>query len=183
MKKALILIDIQNDYFENGKMELVGSKKASLNAKKILEKFRAENLPIIHIQHHSTRNDASFFIPNTKGVQICEDVKPLKDEIVLTKHYPNSFRDTKLLETLKSLEVEELIFCGMMTHMCVDATVRAAKDFGYECTLIGDACATKELEIKGEKVKANEVQKSFLGALSYFYAKVLDTEEYLKTDD
>ncbi len=180
MKKALILIDIQNDYFEDGKMPLVGSKKASLKARKILEKFRAENLPVIHIQHYSTRANASFFIPNTKGVQICEDVKPLKDEIVITKSYPNSFRDTNLLESLNNLHVKELIFCGMMTHMCVDATVKAAKDFGFTCTLIADACATKELEIRGKKVRANEVQKSFLGALSYFYAEVLSVEEYLK---
>ncbi len=179
MKKALLLIDIQNDYFENGKMPLVGSEEASLKAKKILEKFRNDNLPIVHVKHHSTRSDATFFIPDTKGVWLHESVKPLKDEIVIVKNYPNSFRDTKLLETLKIMQVDELVICGMMTHMCVDATLRAAKDFGYECTLISDACATKELEINGEKVSASEVQKSFLGALSYFYATVLSAEEFL----
>ncbi len=179
MKKALILIDIQNDYFKNGKMPLEGSEEASLNAKKILEKFRAESLPIIHIQHHSIRSDATFFIPNTNGVQIHQNVKPLQDEIIITKHYPNSFRDTKLLQTLQSLHINELIFCGMMTHMCVDATVRASKDFGYKCTLISDGCATKELEIEEIKIKASEVQGSFLAALSYFYAKVLSAEKYL----
>ncbi|SOS52779.1 Uncharacterized isochorismatase family protein YddQ (fragment) [Tenacibaculum dicentrarchi] len=55
-----------------------------------------------------------------------------------------------------------------MTHMCVDATTRAAKDFGFECTVISDACATKNIEINNETVKAKEVQKAFLGALNYY---------------
>lgn len=177
--RALIIIDIQNDYFENGKAELVGSEKASENAKYILEKFRKENLPIIHIQHLSTRADATFFIPETKGAEIHENVKPLSNEKIITKHFPNSFRETKLLEYLQSNHITDLVIVGMMTHMCVDATTRAAKDFGFNCTVIGDACATKDLEINGEKVKAEEVQKSFLSALNYFYSNVITTENYL----
>jgi nicotinamidase-related amidase len=63
--------------------------------------------------------------------------------------------------------------------MCVDATTRAAKDLGFACVVIGDACATKDLEIQGKKVTAIEVQKSFLAALNYFYSTVRDTQEYL----
>lgn len=180
MKTALILIDIQNDYFSNGKMELHEPEVASKNASKILQKFRNENLPIIHIQHISTRFDATFFIPNTKGAEIHNDVKPLKEEKVITKHYPNSFRDTDLLKILKEKNIKKIVICGMMTHMCVDATTRASKDFGFDCIVIGDACATKDLEINAEKVKATEVQKSFLCALNYFYANVINTQEYLK---
>jgi len=66
-----------------------------------------------------------------------------------------------------------------MTHMCVDATVRAAKDFGFNCTVISDACATRDLTINGETVKAVEVQKSFLAAFNGFYASVKTTKEYL----
>lgn len=179
MKTALILIDIQNDYFSNGKMELYEPEIAGNNASKILQKFRNENLPIIHIQHKSTRPDATFFIPKTKGVEIHNNVKPLKGEEVIIKHYPNSFRDTDLLKILKEKNIEKLVICGMMTHMCVDATTRASKDFGFDCIVIGDACATKDLEINGEKVKATEVQKSFLSALNYFYSNVINTEEYL----
>ena len=73
-----------------------------------------------------------------------------------------------------------LVICGMMTHMCVDATTRAAKDMGYDIVLIGDACATKDQEINGQKVKAEEVQKSFLAALNYYYSTVLTTQQYLE---
>jgi nicotinamidase-related amidase len=71
----------------------------------------------------------------------------------------------------------------MMTHLCVDATTRAAKDFGFTCVVIGDACATKDLEIQGKNVSASESQKSFLAALNYFYSTVKNTQEYLDEDN
>jgi len=179
MNTALILIDIQNDYFENGTMPLVGSGKASLNARQILDKFRAEGMPIIHIQHIAARPNSTFFLPATKGSEIQDNVKPEETEKVIIKHFPNSFRETELLEYLKSRNITDLVICGMMTHMCVDATVRAAKDFGFNCTVISDACATRDLTINGETVKAVEVQKSFLAAFNGFYASVKTTKEYL----
>lgn len=179
MTTALIIIDIQNDYFDKGSNTLYGSKEASENARLILDDFRFKELPIIHVQHLATRPTATFFLPGTKGSNIHDDVKPLENEKLIVKHYPNSFRETELLEYLKSIFVTHLVICGMMTHMCVDATTRAAKDFGFDCTLIGDACATKDLEIDGHLVKANDVQASFLAALNYFYSTVKTTKQYL----
>ena len=179
MKTALILIDIQNDYFKGGKMELNEPEEASEKAKLILESFRKKKNPVIHIQHLSTRPNSTFFIPNTFGAEIHKSVEPIKNEKIITKNYPNSFRETELLEYLKSIGIEKLVISGMMTHMCVDATTRAAKDFGFECIVIGDACATKDLEINNETVKAKEVQKSFLGALNYYYSTVLTTKQFL----
>ncbi len=179
MKTALIIIDIQNDYFEGGANPLVGSREASLRAKALLEDFRARALPVVHIRHLSTRPGSTFFIPNTHGAEIHKNVAPIADEKVIEKNFPNSFRDTDLLDHLRSEDVTDLVICGMMTHMCVDATVRAAKDFGFSCTLVGDACATKDLEIGGRAVAASDVQTAFLAALNYFYATVSGTEEYL----
>ncbi len=179
MKKALLIIDIQNDYFEHGTMPLTGSFAASNNAKNVLETFRNSNLPIIHIQHIATRPTATFFLPGTQGAEIHDSVKPLETEKVIVKHYPNSFRDTELFEYLKDNEIIDLAICGMMTHMCIDATVRAAKDYGFSITLIGDACATKDLDVNGQYVNADQVQTSFLAALNYFYATVTTTDEYL----
>jgi nicotinamidase-related amidase len=178
-KEALIIIDIQNDYFEGGANPLVGSFEASVNAKALLKNFREKTLPVIHIQHFSTRAGAAFFLPNTKGVEIHENVMPINGEKIIAKHYPNSFRETDLLDYLQSNHITDLVICGMMTQHCVDATTRAAKDFGFTCTVIGDACATKDLEIQGEIVVSNEVQKSFLAALNFFYSTVKNTQEYL----
>ncbi len=177
--KALLIIDIQNDYFEEGAMPLVGASEAARKAKSVLEHFRKNSLPVIFIQHIAARPEAGFFLPDTHGAEIYEGIKPQSDEKVIVKYFPNSFRETDLNEYLKSLNIDELVITGMMTHMCVDATTRAAKDLGYNCTVIGDACATRDLEIFAEKVKAQEVQKSFLAALNYFYSDVIMAEDYL----
>ncbi|MBP1665079.1 MAG: isochorismatase hydrolase [Bacteroidetes bacterium] len=179
MNTALIIIDIQNDYFEGGTAQLVNPDKASVNAKLLLEQFRNRKLPVVHIQHIANRPDATFFIPDTKGAEIHINVKPIGTEQIIVKHYPNSFRETNLLEYLKSKDITDLVICGMQTHMCVDATARAAKDLGYNCVVIADACATKDLELNGVKVKAADVQTAFLSALNYFYSTVMTTEQYL----
>jgi len=179
MNTALILIDIQNDYFDNGKMRLIGSEEACRNARKILDIFRKDAMPIIHIQHIANKPNATFFLPNTIGAEINKELKPYPQEKIIVKHSPNSFKDTELLEYLHSLSITNLVICGMMTHMCVDATTRATKDYGFNCTVIGDACATKDLEINGHIVKAEYVQNSFLAALNYFYSNVKTTNQYL----
>lgn len=179
MTTALLLIDIQNDYFENGSNVLFGSLDAAKNARRMLDEFRRKQWPVVHIQHLSTRPTATFFIPGTFGSEIHAEVQPLASETVIIKHTPNSFRDTHLLDHLRSLSVERLVVCGMMTHMCVDSTVRAARDFGFECSLVGDACATKDLSVNGLQVSAASVQTAFLSALNYFYATVLSTREAL----
>lgn len=178
--KALIIIDIQNDYFEEGKMPLVAPEAAAQNAKKILADFRLKNLPVIIVQHIASRPEGGFFLPNTLGAEIHASVKPLDTEKIVVKHYPNSFRETDLYEYLNKLDINDLVICGMMTHMCIDATTRAAKDLGYNCTVIGDACATCDLEIFGNVTEAKDVHNSFLSALNYFYAKVTTADQYLK---
>ncbi len=183
MKTALLIIDIQNDYFNNGSMSLIDAETAGKNARILLEHFRQKKRPVIHIQHIATRPTATFFIPNTIGADIHECVKPVENEKIIIKHYPNSFRDTDLLNTLTDKHITHLVICGMMTHMCVDATTRAAKDLGYDCTVIGDACATKSLEIMGQKVLAKDVQTSFLAALNYFYSTVVSTQDFVINDN
>lgn len=173
----LLLIDIQNDYFPGGAMELVGSPAAAAQAEKLLRAFREKALRVIHIQHVSERPGATFFLPNTAGVQIHESVAPVGGEAVLEKHYPNSFRETGLLEHLRGHQPTHLVIAGMMTHMCVDTTVRAAADIGFQCILAHDACATRALSFAGAAVSAENVQTAFLAALNGLFAKVLPAEE------
>lgn len=180
MNSALILIDIQNDYFSGGKMELVHAREAAMEGEKLLKTARANNIPIIYIQHLATRPESGFFIPGTEGVEIYELIRPKIGETIIQKNYPNSFRETSLAQTLEQAGIRHLIICGMMTHMCVDATVRAAADLGYQCTLAEDACATLNLTWNTQTIPADAVQGSFLAALSGFYANILPTTEIIK---
>lgn len=174
---ALVIIDIQNDYFPGGAMELEGADAAAANASKALARARQEGVPVFHVRHLSTRPGATFFIPGTKGAEIHAAVRPLGGERVIEKGFPNSFRGTELERALKDAGVKELVVAGMMTHMCVDASVRQAADLGYPVTLLGDACATRAQSFGGESVPARQVHAAFLAALNGFYAKVVPTHE------
>jgi Amidases related to nicotinamidase len=177
---ALLLIDIQNDYFPGGSMELAGSVAAATNAANILSVFRRRHLPVFHVQHISTRPGASFFIPGTEGINIYSPVSPIDGEMVVTKNYPNSFRDSCLLEKLQELNPSRLFIAGMMTHMCVDTTVRAAFDLGFKCTVAHDACATKDLIFNGQKIHSTNVHASFMAALSGMFAEIVATDSACK---
>lgn len=178
--QGLIIIDIQNDYFSGGKMELSGASDAAKKAKAVLVQFREKKLPVFHIQHISIREGSTFFLPDTEGVKINDFVKPIGAEKVIQKNYPNSFRNTILLDELKLAKIDDLVICGMMTHMCVDATTRAAFDLGFNCTVLSDACATRDLIFQDKKIPADHVHAAFLAALSGVYAKVVATDEHLK---
>ena len=180
MKSALLLIDLQNDYFPGGAMELVDMTQAAANAQKLLAACRQARRPIFHIQHVALGPGATFFRPDTPGVEIHESVRPFAGEALIQKHYPNAFRDTGLLAALQTAGVEELIICGAMSHMCVDATTRAAFDFGFSCTVIHDACATRDLAFAGLTIPAAQVHGAFMAALGMRYARVVSAEDFLR---
>ena len=179
MRTALVLIDIQNDYFPGGRMELVGSEAAACSAANLLRAFRQAGWPVFHVKHISNRTGSTFFLPNTAGVETHHSVAPLPGEAVVIKNYPNSFRETILQEQLKAAGIGSVLICGMMTCMCVDATVRAAFDFGYTCTVAHDACATMDLVFNGVAIPADQVQGSFLAALGAIYAQIRSSDDIL----
>ncbi len=181
MNTALLLVDIQNDYFPNGRMPLERSLEASQKAQEVLQAYRAKQKPVIHIQHISTRPDATYFLPCTKGIEFHPNVAPLKNETVIKKHYPNSFKDTALLNHLIKRQINHLVICGMMSHLCIDATVRAAYDLGFSCTVVHDSCATRNLEFNNTLISAQSVHHAFMAALQPNYAAVVSTRELLQT--
>jgi nicotinamidase-related amidase len=174
---ALVVIDLQNDYFPGGSMELEGAEAAAANASSVLGNYRKSKLPVIHVRHLSVRPGATFFIPGTRGADIHESVRPLAGETVVEKNFPNSFRATGLQQLLEKQGIKNLVVAGMMTHMCVDASARHAADLGYKVTLLADACATRAQSYGGEKVPARQVHTAFLAALNGFYAKVINANE------
>jgi nicotinamidase-related amidase len=180
MKTALLIIDVQNDYFPNGKMEVNNSLDASLRIKDLINHFRNRSMPVIHIQHISVRPGALFLLPGTAGAEFHDNVKPAEGEKIIVKNYPNSFRKTGLNDYLKENNISKLVIVGMMTHMCVDTTVRAAFDLGYECIVAGDCCATKTLNFNNKEVAAESVQNSFLAALNGVFCRVLKKDEVIE---
>ena len=178
MKTALLVIDIQKDYFPGGKYPLVNPLEAAQKAYMILQCFRESGNHHIHIQHISLEPDATFFISGDRGTDIHDSVAHFEGEPIIYKHEPNAFLNTNLLELLKGWEIERLIITGMMTHMCVDATARAASDLGFQIIIAEDACATRDLKYGDTTIPAELVHKAFLAALKS-YGKVMKSEAIL----
>ncbi|RAI64206.1 cysteine hydrolase [Pseudomonas fluorescens] len=178
-KQALIVVDIQNDYFPQGKWPLVGADAAADNAARLIKAFRDAGDPVVHIRHEFTSEEAPFFTPNSEGAKLHPKVLNRADEPVVLKHFVNSFRETELKSILDEQGIKELVVVGSMSHMCVDGITRAAADFGYKVTVIHDACATLDLEFNGVTVPATQVHAAFMAALAFAYASVVSTSDYL----
>ena len=165
---TLLIIDIQNFYYPGGSSELVNPDAAGKNAQKLLNYFRKQKMLVIHVRHNAKQ-----------GAEIHEDVKPLPGEKVISKDEVSCFKNTDLLEFLNNNKIKNLIICGMQTHMCVEAATRTGSDFGFKCTLIHNACATKDLKFGNKIVKAEDVHYSTLATLKA-YAEVIDLETFMK---
>ncbi|MGC9341954.1 MAG: cysteine hydrolase family protein [Bacteroidales bacterium] len=163
---ALVLIDIQEFYFDEDKLPLEGNLEAAEKSAKLLDYSRDNNYLIVHIRHQG-------------GGAIHDLVKPFENEKVIEKQQVNAFRDTNLLEYLKENNIENLVLAGMQTHMCLEAATRAGADYGFNCTVVHDACATRDLEFEGKLVKAEDVHASTLNTLKA-YAKIASLKDYLK---
>ncbi|MDI9779304.1 cysteine hydrolase family protein [Pseudomonas sp.] len=180
-KQALIIIDIQNDYFPGGKWTLEGADQAADNAARLLAAARAKGDLVVHVKHEFESADAPFFAPGSEGAAIHDKVAPAEGEPVVLKHKVNAFLDTDLKQTLDRHQVKAVTIVGSMSHMCIDAASRAAADFGFDVTVAHDACATLPLEFEGKQVPAAHVHDSAMAALAFAYAKVVKTDELLNS--
>jgi nicotinamidase-related amidase len=178
-KRALVLIDIQKDYFPGGKWTLSGIDAATDNAAKLLAAARAAGDLVVHVRHEFPTADAPFFAPGSAGAEIHPKVGSHQGEPVVLKHHVNAFRATDLKGILDRHGIEEVVICGAMSHMCVDAGTRAASDLGYRCVVVHDACATRDQEFNGAVIPADQVHAAFMAALRFGYATLVSTEEYL----
>src|SRR3954454_13377000 len=177
--RTLLIIDIQRDYFPGGAYPLVEPEAAAVSARRVLESFRAEGDPVIHMKHVWDAPDAAFMRPGTEGVEIRPEVEPAEGERVLEKASPNSFIDTELEAELRKLGSEDLVVAGMMSSMCVDATVRAAADLGFSPTVVHDACAAPNLKFNGVEVPGAAVHAAFMAALADGYDDLTSAAELL----
>lgn len=177
MKQALVIIDVQNFYFYDGPMKLWKPEEAEQEMKKVIDYFRDTQQPVIYIQH--LYDGGGYAESQEEIIQIHKNIQPMDGEIVVRKSYPSSFRETTLQDILKPLGITKLVIAGMMSHMCVDTTVRAAYDLGYQIDVIADGCTTMDLEYKGTVIPAEIVTKTYMASLNGMFARVLNADEFL----
>ncbi len=174
-KTALLIVDIQEFYFPGGRMQLENPELAGMNAGLLLDHFRENGMLVYHVRHN--------FEP---GGDIHPYVKPVEGETVISKDEVNAFAGTGLLEIMLQDSVEQLVICGMQTHMCMEAAVRAAHDYGFVCLVASDACASRALQFDEHIIPAKNVHYSTLSTLQGSYARVITTDaiirEFSKSD-
>ncbi|MDK3017380.1 cysteine hydrolase family protein [Pseudodonghicola flavimaris] len=178
--QALILVDIQNDYFEAGLWPVAKMQEVAENAARLLGRARTAGDLVVHIRHEMASDQAPFFRPGSAGADIHPTVAPAEGEAVITKARPNSFLGTDLLERLQAAGIGAVTICGAMSQMCIDATARAAADHGFAVTVVEDACGAKEAAFGGVELSADQVHAAFMAPLAMSYAKVLRTGELLE---
>lgn len=177
MTTTVLVIDLQNDYFPGGAYPLVGALDAVAVARTVLDRARAGGVPVVHMQHVWEAPDAEFMRPGTEGIEIHPLVQPADGETLIQKEHPNSFLGTGLAAKLADLGTERLVVMGMMTSMCVDASVRAALDLGFIVGVVGDACAAPDLSYSDRTVDGATVHTAFLAALRDAGAEVVAAAE------
>ena len=177
---ALVVIDIQQFYFEGGLVPLTGSVEAAAQARKVLDAFRARALPVIHVRHVPKSVAIVAGEPSDPQYRIRPEVQPAAGEKIISKRFANSFRETDLLDTLRQKGITRIVIAGMQTHMCVEAASRAATDLGFEVVVAHDACATRPLEFDGRTVPADMVHAGALAAIKGTYGRVVSVTELLK---
>lgn len=178
-RRALIVVDIQNDYFPGGKWPLSGTEAAADNAARLIAAARDAGDVVVHVRHEFATDDAPFFSPGSQGAQIHPKAASRDGEPVVLKHNINAFRDTGLKAVLDARDVEEVVICGAMSDMCIDATTRAADDFGYRVTVVHDACAARDQEFGGVHVPAAQVHAASMAALGFGYATMRSTDDHV----
>lgn len=170
---ALIMIDCQNTY-RTGVMQLTGVEQAIVEAKKLLQRAREMQIPVIHIRHDG--GEGSPYDLTTELGQISDEVAPIEGEIVITKNFPNAFVQTALNDELKKLGIENVVLAGFMTHMCVNSTAHGGFNLGYKPTIVASTTATRPLiAAHGKILPAQQVQDGAIAATRDLYAAVVDT--------
>ncbi|CAO3655638.1 unnamed protein product [Mucor fragilis] len=182
MKEALIIVDVQNDYFPGGKLPTWRPVETANEIKKIMDKFRQDDKEVIHVAHHMSPEHEKvmdFLIKGTRGAEIHEIVKPLDTEKIIYKNYADSFVATDLKEYLLSKDIDTVIVVGMMIHNCVNATAYSGTDEGFKTIVVAEAVNTLDQEIFGEVIPAETMWKSFLAGIKFAYAQVNKVDDIL----
>ncbi|KWT05088.1 Isochorismatase [Pseudomonas syringae pv. avii] len=178
MKRGLVVVDLQNEYLPTGKLPLSGIEAAVANASRVISHTRDTGIPVFHIRHESDEG-APIFVKGSVGAQIQPAVAPADQEPVIVKKHINAFLETDLKQQLDAADIQELVVIGAMSHMCIDAVVRAAADMGYPVTVLHDACATLDLTFGGVTVPAAQTHAAMMAAFEFGYAAVKSVDDYL----
>lgn len=178
MKRALLVIDVQNEYFTGG-LRVTYPENSFENILKVIDSANDKEVPVILIQHASLSKNSETFIKWSHEWEIHEEVLKKRHDCIIEKNLPGSFTGTELNEFLKSKGIDTIVICGYMTQMCCDTTSRQAVDLGYNVEFLSDATGTLDISNYAGAVSAEELQRSILVTQAMRFSKVISSDEWI----
>ncbi|WP_374440303.1 cysteine hydrolase family protein [Pseudomonas panipatensis] len=176
-QSTLLIIDAQEEY-RSGVLALPELDAAVAQIRMLLDAARNLGQPIVHVRHLGVHG--GLLDPQGPRGQFLPELAPLPGEVVVEKRMPNAFAGTELHDRLQACGRLDIIVCGFMTHSSVSTTVRAAKDYGYRCTLVDAACATRDIPTpEGGVLSARDLHRVEIAALGDNFAAVVSQAQAL----
>lgn len=179
MKRALLVIDVQNEYF-TGKMPITYPAGSFDKILGTVDAANQNDIPVILIRHGAPQKDAAAFVKGSMGWEIREELLGKKHLCIIDKTLPGSFTDTRLEELLRELEIDTIVICGYMTQMCCDTTARQAVHLGFSAEFLADATGTLDVANNAGKITAEDLHKAILITQAMRFSKVLSTDEWIR---
>jgi nicotinamidase-related amidase len=173
--RALIVIDVQYEYFPGGAWALPDAERTLPNILQRIARAREAGATVLFVQHVSPPG-APVFADGSQGGRLRAELGVGPQELVIRKSHPSAFQDTGLQAHLAGLGIRALDICGYMTQMCCDTTTREAYSRGCKVRLFSDATAARDLKVDGEVIPHHVVHRVSLGALSRFAQIVRSTQ-------
>lgn len=178
MPRALLVIDVQNEYF-TGLMPVTHPAGHLDAVLKVMDAATVAKVPVVVIRHAIPDPNAPVFRHGTPGWELHTEVAKRKFDHLVDKHLPGSFTGTDLGEFLQSRGIDTVTICGYMTQQCCDTTARQAKHLGYTVEFLSDATGTLALTNAGGSATAEELHRATLVAQAVFMAEVLDSKSWV----
>jgi nicotinamidase-related amidase len=180
-KRALIVIDVQNEYFDGALPISDPSPATSLaNITRAMDAAREAGVPVVVVRHTDDGDDAEIFREGSHAWELHPEIEGRPRDHLVEKRLPGSFTGTPLAEILAEAGVDTVSIAGYMTHMCVDTTAREAAHRGLGVEILKDATGTLALENSGGEASGEELHRATLVAQGQFFADVMSTDAWVE---
>lgn len=179
MKRALIVVDVQNEYFEGGALPITYPPQSFEKIKTAITKAQEEGIFTVLVQHTSLKENSGAFVRGSHLWEFHDEIKKIKPDLYIEKNHASSFAGTDLNYRLRSMGVDTVCIVGYMTQNCCDATARDASQLGYNVEFLSDANGTLAFSNNAGSVSAEELHRSFLVAQAFGFSRVLTLDEWI----
>lgn len=178
MKRALLVIDVQNEYF-SGSLPITYPPGSLDNVLQAMDAARERGLPVVVVQHAAPQPDAAVFRKGTPEWALHPDVAKRPRDLLLEKHLPGSFTGTGLEDWLKANGIDTVVISGYMTQMCCDTTARQAVHRGLSVEFLSDATGAPAVKNEAGEVTAEELHRAILVTQAMRFSRVMATRDWI----